>query len=350
MTLAPRGPRRSRLADVARVAGTSPPIASRVLNGDPTLTVSRELRERVLSAARSLNYRAHAGARGLRLAETGALGMLIPRLQNPSYMTIVRGAFQRAVEREFTVLLVEDSEEQEANETVVQLVQTGRIDGLIIGSARPDHPLLALLETAHVPHVFVNRAVPGSYRNVVVNEERATSIVIEYLIGLGHVRIGHLAGPAEIENAMRRQRQFVHELATRELDATRVVECAIDEHGGMQGSMALLQRFPDTTAIYASGGTQAVGALHGVWRLGLRVPADISVVSHSDMPLAAFLVPPLTAVQQPLEELGAAAVDALLDQIRDEAIGDRLIKTPPRMIERGSSASPKGLDPRERGA
>lgn len=332
---------RPRLADVAEAAGTSKPIASRILNRDPTLSVRPELRERVIAAARDLGYRPHAAARALRRSRTGVLGMVVPPLLNPVYTQIVRGAFSRASEREFTLLLAEDIEEQHAEEMFAQLVLTGRIDGLIVCSARPDHPLVARLEEAGLPHVFANRAVPGTGRNVVMDDEEGVDVALDHLYALGHRRIAHAGGPGSLEPAARRTGAFEAWHAQHGLDGSRIVEGDFLESGGASATEEILRRWPDTTAIYTSSAAQAIGAIHAAWREGFTVPEQLSVIAAADMPLAAYLVPPVTAVTMPLFELGAAAVDALIEQIEGlpgiPAAGDLVIDTRPQLVVRGST-------------
>jgi LacI family transcriptional regulator, galactose operon repressor len=334
----PSRPRvRARLADVAGAAGTSPPIASRILNHDPTLTVGAELRERVVTAARELGYRPSAVARSLRRAATGALGMLVPALGNPAYTQLMRGAFRRAAERGFTVVLAEDFEEQEAGEIFARLVLEGRIDGLLIASGRPDHPLIAQLEERPVPHVFVNRGLPGSKRNVVMNDERAVELVLEHLVALGHARIVHLCGPPELETARRRVAAFRALAEQYRLARAEVVAGDFSEDGGAEAARAALARWPDVTALFADTVTQAIGALGLAYECGIRVPDELTVVAQADTSLAAFLAPSLTAVQMPLAELGAASVDALIEQIETGTLRDIAIQTEPRLVPRGST-------------
>jgi LacI family transcriptional regulator len=330
---------RARLADVAKAAETSKPIASRILNEDPTLTVGEELRNRVLQAAKELGYRPHAAARGLRRAQTGALGMLVPSLENAVYTQLMRGAFGRAAERDYTVLLAEDFEEQEAGEIFARLVLEGRIDGLVIASTRPEHPVLGLLDERPVPHVFVNRAVPGSGRNVVMDDAQAVRLALEHLAGLGHTRVGYVSGPLGLEPVARR-------VAALRVDAERlglavsVADGEFDEAGGAQACRRLLAGSSFPTAIYTNTVSQAAGVLNAAWRLGVAVPAALSVVAHADMKLADYLVPSLTAVHMPLAELGAAAVDALAEQIETGATRDIVLAAQPELIVRSSTVRP----------
>jgi LacI family transcriptional regulator len=334
-----RGPVRARLVDVAAAAATSKPIASRILNGDPTLTVGDDLRNRVLQAARELGYRPHAAARGLRRAQTGALGMLVPSLENAVYTQLMRGAFRRAAERGYTVLLAEDFEEQEAGEIFARLVLEGRIDGLVVASTRPGHSLLELLDERPLPHVFVNRGVPGSRRNVLMDDALAVRLALEHLAELGHRAVGHVAGPLGLEPVARRVAAF-HEEARRLGLETRVVEAELDEAGGARGCRELLEARPRPSALYVSTVSQGVGALNAAWELGVQVPGSLSVVAHADVRLADYLVPPLTAVRMPLAELGGTAVDALVEQIETGVTRDVVLAVEPRLVVRASTVRP----------
>jgi len=329
---------RVRLEDVARHAGVSKSIASRVLNASPDLAVRPETRERVLAAAQSLHYRPHAAARSLKRAQTGALGLLIPNLTMPVYARIVRGAVQRALQRDFAVLLAEDLGARQADETFAELVRAGRIDGLIVASARPGHPLLRALRRYGIPHVFVNRSVPGSGRNVTMDDALASEVALEHLRRLGHTRIGLVAGPPTNDPARRRVRGFLERAG--DLDEAPVAEGDFTEKGGAELTRTLLERHPDLTAISTGGLSQAVGALHAAWESGRLLPDDLSVISYDDMPLADYLRPPLTTVRMPLAELGAAGVDALVDQLLGGEPHDFVVATEPEIVVRKSTAPP----------
>ena len=341
MSVQPKpGSPRKRLEDVAKSAGVSKSIASRVLNADPGLLVRPETRARVVEAAERLNYRPHAAARGLKRAETGALGFLVPPLTNPVYLRIIRGAFRRALERDFVVLLVEDVDPVQAEEISSRLVQTGRIDGLVVASAQPGHPLVDTLRRRRIPHVFVNRGVPRSRRNVVIDEAGASTAALDHLVGLGHTRIGHVAGPQELDTARRRTAGFVKSTGARGL-AVEVEEADFGEAGGAEAARRLLERAPHLTALYTSTLSQAVGVYHAAWELGLEVPRDLSLVGYDDMPLAEYLRPPLTTVRTPLGELGAAAVDALVDQLLGGDPRNVVVDAGPEVVVRASTGRPR---------
>ena len=329
--------RRPRLEDVAERAGVSKSIASRVLNGDPTVSVREETRERIAAAARALAYRPHPLARALASSETGALALLVPAFDNPAYTDAIRGAYARARQRGYVLLAAEDSEGQQADEAFTELVEAGRIDGLMIASELPAPTLLAALERHWVPHVFVNRAIPGAVSNVVMDVARASELAVEHLHELGHRRIGHVAGPAEVESALRREEAFLEAARRRGLEPV-VVREPFSEAGGAAGARELLAGHPDLTAVYASSFGQAVGVLRSAADAARSVPADLSVLAFEDVASAAYTVPPLTTIAMPMRQLGATAVDVLLDQIAGAPPAIHRLPTEPRLILRASTA------------
>jgi DNA-binding LacI/PurR family transcriptional regulator len=333
-------PTRARLFDVARAAGVSKSTASRILNDSPHISVRPGTRERVLASAHRLNYRPHAAARSLSRAETGSLALVIPSLAAPVYARIVRGAFRRALEHDFVVLLVEDLAAGQTTDVFTRLVHGGRIDGMIVASARPGHPLLRALRRLAIPHVFANRAVRGSGRSVTMDDARASAAALDHLVGLGHERIGHVAGPRTLDPARRRTRAFRAHAIHVGLRSFPVADSEFAERGGAEAAHRLLAEHPDVTALYVSSLAQAVGVLHAAAEAGRCVPDDLSVVAYDDMPLADYLRPPLTTLRMPLADLGAAAVDALLEQLVGGEARNVVVGGEPTVVVRGSTAPP----------
>lgn len=329
-----------RLQDVADRAGVSKSIASRVLNGDPTVSVRSETRRRVLTAARNLAYRPDPVARALASSVTGALALLVPAFDNPAYTPIIRGAYRQARARGFILLSAEDFDDQQADEAFTELVESGRVDGLLIASALPAGRLLAALRRHWVPHVFVNRAIPGEICNIVLDVASASELALEHLAHLGHTRIGHLAGPAKIEAARRREEAFVAAAEARGLSQVIVERSAFSEQAGAAAASRILTRHPGLTALYVSSFVQAVGVLRAARRHGRDVPGDLSVIAYEDVPLAEYLDPPLTTIAMPMEALGASAVDALIGQIQGQAPGLEMLAAAPELVERGSTGVP----------
>jgi DNA-binding LacI/PurR family transcriptional regulator len=335
---APAG-RPARLTDVAAAAGVHVSTASRVINGTGQLVIRPETRQRVLDTAEQLNYRPNAIARGLKTSSTGAIGLLVPSLRNPVLAEITRGAFDRAYERGYVVMLAEDSANSKAPGAYERLVGEGRIDGILVASARPGSPSLEHFADDIVPCVFVNRRVPGSGRNVSMREEDAGRIAAEHLLALGHRRLAHLAGPDGLDTANRRRDGFL--AAARSAGVKAVVESALfEERGGFEAMGLLLNRELPPTGVFVSNINQAVGAMAGARAAGRRVPSEVSLVGYDDDPVGEYLEAPLTVIAMPLYELGSSAVDSLIDQVEGAAPQDIVISTPPRLVRRASTAPP----------
>jgi LacI family transcriptional regulator len=335
--------RRARLKDVAALAGVSESTASKVLNGSSSLSARPDTQARVLSAAEHLEYRPHAAARHLAGTPSRMLAMLVPDLANPGYVAIIRGAYHRARFHGYTMLLAEDIDGQSAAESLSDLVLSGRVDGLIVASARPEHRLVRWLDGHWAPHVFVNRSVPDSSRNVVMSFGGASTVALGHLIGLGHRAIGHVGGPEGIGNADERATAFAAYLRKRGLPEAAMVRVGFDERSGAAGLEALLASHPQLTAVYTSSFAQAVGVLHACNEMALDVPGRLSVVAYDDLPLANYLVPALTTIAMPQTELGSAAVDALVDQLAGKPPRNVAVRLPARLMIRASTAPPPAL-------
>lgn len=329
--------RPARLDDVARAAGVHVSTVSRVINGSVKVAVRPATRQRILDAAHELGYRPNAMARGLKLATTGTLGLLVPSLRNPVNSPIVRGAFNRAWERNFVLLLAEDTgESNAAGDAYERLVEEGRIDGLLIQSARLGNPHLDRFTSGRVPCVFIDRAHRGSNRNVTMRDGDAGRMVAEHFLTLGHGSLGHLTGPAELDTVARRRDGFVAAARTAGCNPI-VIPGGLSEEGGHEAMRALLAHPAAPTAVYIANVNQAVGAMAAVRESARSVPDDLSLVCHDDDPVCAFLDTPMTAISMPLNELGVAAVDALVAQIDGGPPCDVVVQIEPALVVRRST-------------
>jgi len=330
--------RPATLMDIARATGVHVSTVSRVMTDSPQLNIRPETRLRILRAAKELRYRPNAVGRALRLASTGALGMLVPSLRNPVYSEIIRGAFERAWELNFVVVLAEDRGGGDAERAYERLVQQGRIDGLLIAGVRPDSILPVHASESPVPFVFVNRRQPGGH-NVSMREEDAAALAARHLIELGHRRLAHIAGPEQIDTAHRRLVAFLNTAANAGL-RPRVTHAAFDERAGHDAMSALLEDDEPPTGVFASNINQGIGALAAAREAGRRVPQDVSLITYDDDPISDYLAPPLTGVRMPLHELGMASLDAMLERLEGKPPSDVTVPSAPELIIRGSTAPP----------
>ncbi|WP_422771103.1 LacI family DNA-binding transcriptional regulator [Plantactinospora sp. WMMC1484] len=333
---AARPPRRSTLADVAALAQVDRSVVSRLINNDPALSIRESTRKRVLDAIAMLGYRPHAAARSLRTARTRTLGLLIPDFANPVYAEIIKGAEQAAAA--VGSALVTGSASAGGNaQTYLSLLGDGRVDGLLLatGISTAEEAELARLR---LPWLLLNRSGEG-HRHVTLDDERAAAIAVEHLVALGHTRIGHLAGPRGADTARRRRAGYTRAVRRAGLAAESGLVVAADytAEGGATAMTRLLRLPQPPTAVFVANVASAIGALHAAQEHRVRVPGDVSVIAVHDLPLAAYLAPPLTTVRMPLVRLGARAVELLLGSDPDAPITET-VREPIELVLRDSTA------------
>jgi LacI family transcriptional regulator len=342
MTSPPTRPRgAARLTDVADAAGVGTSIVSRVLNRDPTVSIRPETRERILNAARRLNYRPNALGRGLKLARTMTLGLVV-NLDYGEVGEIVSAVERRAADADYTTLIADAKAFVERGETYSRLLFEGRVDGLLVASGLANDGLVRELRGKGVPFVLLNRRLAGVEPSVTVDDALGARVGVRHLLGLGHRRIGYIAGPEYADVARRRLKGVRGALrdAGLRLGEAQLVHGALAEDAGYEAMQKLLAASHPPTAVAIWSPTSAFGALAAAKRRGLRVPEDISIVAFQDLPLAAFFDPPLTTVRMPLREMADEGVDILLRLVDGDGAKSVVVHTPPELVERASTGPP----------
>jgi len=320
------GPRAEpTIRDVARSAGVSTATVSRVISG--AVAARPQTRARVLAAVEQLGYRPSAVARSLKLRTTRTLGLLVTDIQNPYYPEIVRAVEDAALERNLAVLLCNGADDPAREETYLDLLAARRVDGIIVASSGLQERHGAWLSSHTVPVVLVNWASADLALPAILGDNRAGGrLATEHLIALGHRRIGHITAPPRNAAAAERLAGVRDAVAEAGIapDGLEVVEADGHVTGGEAGARELLDRRPDVTAIVCYNDLTAIGAVRALRARGVRVPEDVSVVGYDDIPLSAWVDPPLTTVAQQTQEMGHWAVRRLEELIgkMSESTGD----------------------------
>lgn len=330
-------PLRPTLEDVARAAGVDRSTASRVLNQQP-LRIRDEKRVLIERVAAELGYHPSSAARGLRRRQIGALGLLIPDFANPVYANVMRAAALRAEELGYAMLMAEilSNERDTAGPVLRRLVREQRIDALIIATAQNADGLLSELERVRIPHVLAHRRTPKAKHSVVLDDEGAASLAAEYLIELGHTDLGVVIGPLGIDTAQRRLAGFLGSCERLGVPEPVVVSREFTARGGFDGMSAIVDGARRPSAVFVSNLLAGAGALAALHARGIKVPDDISLIAYDDDDLANYLIPPLTTISVPYDELGRVAVEMIVGVLRGENPGNAVVSRPPQVIERRS--------------
>lgn len=347
-----RSRRAATLKDVARLASVDPSTVSRVLRGDPSQGVRDATRERILDAARVLNYRANAIAQSLRTRRTEIFAVIVPTLDNPGFIEVIRGIQAEAATAGKLVLLVEadavgstDLDLAQREELFARLVLDGRADGLIAAFATLEDRLVARLSERGVPLVLVNRRQPGIPASVAVDDVRAARMAVRHLIDLGHERIGFVGFGVLTDTARRREQGFREELGASSLhvDPRWMASGEPSKQGGHTAVSEILAASPrdaPPTALFCASLLSAIGALAALRDHSIAVPEQMSVVAFNDHEIANDTAPPLTTVRLPNLQMGQEALRMAMRAADGLPLAQTMIEGPIEVILRASTAPP----------
>lgn len=339
-------PRRPTSNDVAREAGVSRTTVSFVLNDRRDVAISAETRERVLEAARDLGYHAHAGARQLAAGRTRTLGFVLR--QSPEQVAsdallpeTLRGIAAAARTEGFRVIVEPLPPEAGGYES---LLRARHVDGLVVSGPRSDDGELQRLRAEGFPVVLQGTLDGNGVPMVDVDNRKAAREAVEHLIGLGHETIATVTNaPLAYTAAQERLAGYrdAHETHGLPMSDDLIAEAAFDAASGHAAMTRLIARSPRPTAVFAGSDVVAFGVYGAVREAGLRIPADVSVVSFDDIPLAAFADPPLSTIRLPAYELGLQTGRILLGLIAGRDVPPRTL-LPAELVIRASTLSVDG--------
>ncbi len=347
--------KRTRLIDVAARAGVAPNTASSILNKRPDSWASQETRERVLLAAKELNYQPSKAALALRLGRYQTIGLVVSDLNNP-YYPVFADYFNQAAAIHGYDLVIESTRNDSANEErSFRSVFNRQVDGaaLIISDTERHRPFLAELAKAGSPVVALSAQPekPMPVDSVVCDFTAGVTQAIDHLIELGHRRFVFLSALAKGQQDGNRPFLF-HDLLGRKgvnPDNQFFVTCEHDVESARDSFRDFLQRQKARrpTALIAMNDLSAIGAIRAAREVGLRVPEDLSVIGADNIPLAEFLPVSLTTISQPTKDMVARAASLLHHRISSTT------KSPPSqtifptelLIRESTSTAPKDRRP-----
>ena len=330
------------IVEVAEKAGVSLGTVSRVINND--VHVAPETRERVSAVMREMKYVANRQARSLKGSKTNVIGMLVPDLGTGYIGEIIHGIDAELALHQLDLMLFTTHRAaiKEAN-YVGNLVQ-GMVDGLLLVLPRNPTDYISTLTQINFPFVLIDHQGTGNPCPAVgATNWQGGYNATEYLIKLGHTRIGFITGWMDLGAATDRLEGYQSALRIHHLpeDPRLIYQGTFFQPDGYAGASDLLDLDDPPTAIFASNDVMAMGAMDAVRSRGLRVPEDISILGFDDIPQAAMVRPALTTVRQPLEQMGRLATQMLIDQLKHPDKEINRIELPTELVVRGSTNPPK---------
>lgn len=333
---------RVTMSDVARKAGVSLMTVSRVINNKEG--VSDQTRQDVLKIIASTNYRPSAIARSLATQETRTIGLVLPDVTNPFFADITRGAERLAYSEGYHVFLCNSDEDPSRELAVIHSLEEKRVDGLILCSSRLSEEVLLELLLRQTSVVLINRSLREleghhSFNSIINNDIYSGYLATRHFIMRGHTNVGFLAGPPTSFSSASRLKGYQSALREAGIEPAPnwVHHCSPSVDGGYDAALQLLEQQPRLTALFCFNDLVAVGAVKACGELNLRIPEQIALVGHDDIPLAALVSPALTTCRVARHELGAQAIGALLECLHGCPGGCQQIVLQPELVIRQSA-------------
>lgn len=313
------GPRRITLKDVAREAGVSAMAVSKVLNDKGG--ISKETAQRILEAAKRLNYRPDNIAKSLRVQETNTLGVVMGDSTQLVFAKVLRGIQDAAAEAGHSVIVANTDQDMEKEKHAVDVLLRQRIDGLVLAAPlRVTTEAMEDLRAAGTPTVVLMRSSSGLGIDSVENDNfQGGYDIVDYLLSTGSCDIWFLALPRTSQPNLVRLRGYRQAFRDHDLtlDESRIHYCEPYIESGMAAMEQLLDSGLTGGAICCGCDLIAIGAISIIRRRGFSVPGDFRVTGYDDIDLMDYLEVPLTTIRQPKYEIGHEGVHLLMERIQD---------------------------------
>lgn len=329
---------RPTIYDVAKESGVSIATVSKVINN--TGNMRDTTRERVKEAMKRLNYQPSMMASALTGKGTKTLGLLVPNISNPFFSEMARSIEDRAHEFGMSVIICSTYEDSEKETKYLELLQRQQVDGFIVASTFHDMKLLKNLRKRGIPLVMLTHDNAGlGVASVSVDDFKGGYEATSYLISLGHTDIAIIAEYAN--SSSMRIYGYREALAASSLVCSddNIYKTTATLPNAKQVLKEIIAKGKVPTAIFACNDILAIGIIQEAKEIGLKVPEDLSVIGYDNTILSTIIVPPLTTIAQPIDDIGRRVVDVILDEIKGNAQINERILFNPELIVRGTTAS-----------
>ena len=324
--------------DVAKEAGVSIATVSKVMNNQ---RVGKKSKEKVLQAMEKLNYKPSVLASALTGKQTSTIGFLLPDLANPFIAEMARRVEDRAYERGYNLVICSTDFEPEKEAFYISLLKQKSVDGFIIAGGFKHVEVITQLLEEQFPVVLLGESYPSlSINSVKVDDFIGGYEVASFLISLGHEKIAVIG--EEASSSRDRIRGYEQALSDHNLplDKKKVV---ITSHSNVENVERMAGELLDReapTAVFACNDILAIGVILAARERKLRIPHDLSIVGFDNTFLSRSSDPPLTTVQQPIQDLCFQAFDMLVEEIQGESKYKQRVVLLPELIVRKSTGAP----------
>lgn len=309
--------KRASMREVAELAEVAISSVSRVLSEHPD--VSAEMRERVLTAVRQLEYEPDFLAQSLRRGATLSVGYVVGDISNPLIATITSGAESILRGAGYSMLLMNSENDPELDAAHIRFFQARRVDGMILSLASERRAAtLEVLAQVDVPIILIDRDVPGDLQASMVRNDHREGMraAVGHLLDQGHRRIALITGALDLWPVRERIAGMAEAVAARgRPDETVSLVGSLSAEHGERSTEQLLAMHPRPTAIVAGGNQVLAGCVRALTRHGIRIPDDMSLITCDEVDLSELHSPPIASVSRDTLLLGRTAAELMLERL-----------------------------------
>jgi DNA-binding LacI/PurR family transcriptional regulator len=311
---------RMDMRTIARLAKVSIATVSRTINN--VATVNPKMAKRVREVIDELDYFPNTQARALGSGRSRLFGLIVSDITNPFFPELIQGFEDIAVEHGYEILVSSTNYNPKRMSHCIRRMLERKVDGVAVMTFGIEEPLLDQLAKRKIPMVFIDIAPEGPGISLLrVDYRHGIRQGVQHLVAMGHRKIAFITGPIKLHSAQSRLGAFSSSL--KECGIAPVPKWIIEGDHTLEGGIAAMEQLLNTkpmpTAVMCSNDMTAIGVLHRVYRAGLRVPDDLSVIGFDDIHIAAVTIPPLTTIQMSRFELAHAAFAALRSHVEGPA-------------------------------
>ena len=311
------------ITDVAKKAGCSATLVSRVVNNQ--YGVSEKSRQKIQAAIDELGYTPNGLARSLVLKTTNTIGVVVDTLCDAYFFDLIQAIEEEVGKLGYDVLFCSAGNSTEKKSSYINFFMQERVDGILIyRSALDDKKLITKLARSHFPFALIENDMGSlNVNNILLNNQYGSEVAVDYLFQCGCRNIAHVAGDENRQAARRRQKGYLSAMKKHGASNIMILQSGWSEEEGYNTLKEFLSTcrkadLPD--AFFFSSDQTAYGGMRALLEAGIRIPDDVMLIGFDDdQPRNHnFSYVPLTTVRQPLSDMGKAAVDILISDIKEK--------------------------------
>ncbi|QNL51776.1 LacI family DNA-binding transcriptional regulator [Olivibacter sp. SDN3] len=333
--------KRITIKDLSKHLSLSTSTISRAFVNDKS--IHPETKKRVLQAAEKLGYKPNPAALNLKYGQSKNIGFVVPEMVTPFSTAVLRGIQKTLNPQGYRIIILQSDESPAIERQHLLFLEEFNVEAIIINLCHETYnqDLYQEILERGTPLIFFDR-IPSTSLNVskvIVNDHIKASLMVEHLIGIGRKRIAHIMGPSSIRNATERAMGYQRILTKHQLfDQDLIVKTeGIGFEYGRNAVRHLMHKKVQFDAIFAFTDTLAIGAMNFLLENNVKIPDEVAIASFSGTELSTIVYPALTTVEQPLEKMGEAAAELVLEKIQGGSVASRTIVLAPELVYRGST-------------